>query len=70
MKTMKSPPTGVKMVMEAICILKGVKPDKIPDPSGSGLSKFQSDFFSIFSFHVFSSHVFLMILKFFTFTVG
>ena len=22
--------------MEAICILKGVKPDRIPDPSGSG----------------------------------
>nr|XP_033800562.1 dynein heavy chain 7, axonemal [Geotrypetes seraphini] len=35
-KSMKSPPAGVKLVMEAICILKGVKPDKIPDPSGSG----------------------------------
>ena len=35
-KTMKSPPAGVKLVMEAICILKGVKPDRIPDPSGSG----------------------------------
>ena len=35
-KTMKSPPAGVKIVMEAICILKGVKPDRIPDPSGSG----------------------------------
>ena len=35
-KTMKSPPSGVKLVMEAICILKGVKPDRIPDPSGSG----------------------------------
>ena len=35
-KTMKSPPGGVKLVMEAICILKGVKPDRIPDPSGSG----------------------------------
>ena len=35
-KTMKSPPGGVKIVMEAICILKGVKPDRIPDPSGSG----------------------------------
>ena len=33
---MKSPPAGVKLVMEAICILKGVKPDRIPDPSGSG----------------------------------
>ena len=36
MKTMKSPPAGVKLVMEAICILKGIKPDRIPDPSGSG----------------------------------
>lgn len=35
-KTMKSPPAGVKLVMEAICILKGFKPDRIPDPSGSG----------------------------------
>ena len=25
MKTMKSPPAGVKLVMEAICILKGIK---------------------------------------------
>ncbi|XP_041928965.1 dynein heavy chain 7, axonemal isoform X2 [Alosa sapidissima] len=35
-KAMKSPPAGVKLVMEAICILKGIKPDRIPDPSGSG----------------------------------
>ena len=35
-KTMKSPPSGVKLVMEAICILKGIKPERIPDPSGSG----------------------------------
>ena len=33
---MKNPPSGVKLVMEAVCILKGVKPDRIPDPSGSG----------------------------------
>ena len=36
MKTMKSPPAGVKLVMEAICILKGIKAERIPDPSGSG----------------------------------
>ena len=36
MKTMKSPPAGVKLVMEAICILKGMKAERIPDPSGSG----------------------------------
>ncbi|XP_028254184.1 dynein heavy chain 7, axonemal isoform X2 [Parambassis ranga] len=35
-KSMKSPPTAVKLVMEAICILKGIKPERIPDPSGSG----------------------------------
>uniref|UniRef100_A0A8C6DAK2 Dynein axonemal heavy chain 7 n=1 Tax=Moschus moschiferus TaxID=68415 RepID=A0A8C6DAK2_MOSMO len=35
-KSMKSPPAGVKLVMEAICILKGIKADKIPDPAGTG----------------------------------
>ncbi|XP_074662516.1 dynein axonemal heavy chain 7-like [Tubulanus polymorphus] len=35
-KTMKSPPAGVRLVMEAICIYKGIKPDRVPDPSGSG----------------------------------
>ncbi|XP_053734095.1 dynein axonemal heavy chain 7 isoform X1 [Synchiropus splendidus] len=35
-KSMKSPPNAVKMVMEAICILKGIKPDRIPDPSKPG----------------------------------
>lgn len=35
-KTMKSPPVGVRIVMEAVCILKGVAPDKIPNPNGMG----------------------------------
>ncbi|GBP05920.1 Dynein heavy chain 7, axonemal [Eumeta japonica] len=35
-KTMKSPPRGIKLVMEAICILKEIKPDKLPNPSGIG----------------------------------
>ncbi|KAF4532840.1 hypothetical protein B566_EDAN014797 [Ephemera danica] len=35
-KAMKNPPPGVKLVMEAICVMKGVKPDRKPDPSGSG----------------------------------
>uniref|UniRef100_A0A0X3NP81 Dynein heavy chain 7, axonemal n=1 Tax=Schistocephalus solidus TaxID=70667 RepID=A0A0X3NP81_SCHSO len=35
-KTMKSPPAGVRLVMEAVCVLKGIKPDKVNDPSGSG----------------------------------
>ncbi|KAI8853125.1 dynein heavy chain and region D6 of dynein motor-domain-containing protein [Chytridium lagenaria] len=36
LKSMKSPPPGVKLVMEAICIMKDIKPVKIPDPAGSG----------------------------------
>lgn len=36
LKSMKSPPPGVKLVMEAVCIMKDVKPVKIPDPAGSG----------------------------------
>lgn len=35
-KTMKNPPKGIKLVMEAVCILKDVKPEKIPAPSGIG----------------------------------
>lgn len=35
-KSMKSPPMGVKLVMEAICIMKDIKAMKIPDPSGNG----------------------------------
>ncbi|XP_015175416.1 PREDICTED: dynein heavy chain 3, axonemal [Polistes dominula] len=31
-KSMKSPPAGVKLVMEAVCVLKGVKPEKVMDP--------------------------------------
>jgi dynein heavy chain len=29
---MKNPPAVVKLVMEACCIMKGVKPKRIPDP--------------------------------------
>jgi dynein heavy chain, axonemal len=36
LKSMKSPPSGVKLVMETICIMKDIKPVKIPDPAGSG----------------------------------
>ncbi|ELU17469.1 hypothetical protein CAPTEDRAFT_228350 [Capitella teleta] len=35
-KTMKNPPYAIKLVCEAVCVLKGFKPDRIPDPSGSG----------------------------------
>ncbi|XP_068084555.1 dynein axonemal heavy chain 3 [Anabrus simplex] len=35
-KAMKNPPYIVKLVMEAVCVMKGIKPDRKPDPSGSG----------------------------------
>ncbi|KAJ3238670.1 Dynein heavy chain 3, axonemal [Chytriomyces hyalinus] len=35
-KSMKSPPAAVKLVMEAICIMRGIKPARIKDPGGSG----------------------------------
>ncbi|KAF6041077.1 DNAH12 [Bugula neritina] len=35
-KSMKSPPSGVKLVMAAVCVMKDIKPEKINDPSGSG----------------------------------
>lgn len=36
-KTMRTPPISVKVVMEAICIMKDVKPERIPNPSGIGV---------------------------------
>ncbi|KAI5736725.1 hypothetical protein M8J76_006447 [Diaphorina citri] len=33
-KTMKSPPDIVKLVMKAVCILKGVKSERVPDAGG------------------------------------
>ncbi|KAL3318211.1 Dynein heavy chain 7, axonemal, partial [Cichlidogyrus casuarinus] len=35
-KSMKSPPDGVRLVMEAVCVLKGIKADRVNDPGGSG----------------------------------
>jgi dynein heavy chain len=37
-KAMKSPPAGVKLVMEAVCIMRSVKSVKIKDPAG-GIKK-------------------------------
>ena len=34
---MKNPPSGVKLVMSAVCVMKDIKPDKIMDPAGSGM---------------------------------
>ncbi|KAA0191400.1 hypothetical protein HAZT_HAZT007382 [Hyalella azteca] len=44
-KAMKNPPSGVKLVMEAICVLLGEKPDRIPDPLGTG--KMVEDYWSV-----------------------
>ncbi len=33
---MKNPPSGVKLVMAAVCVMKDIKPDKVNDPAGSG----------------------------------
>lgn len=35
-KSMQNPPGLVKLVMESICVMKGIKPERKPDPSGSG----------------------------------
>ncbi|XP_076164105.1 dynein heavy chain 3, axonemal [Ptiloglossa arizonensis] len=32
-RSMKSPPAGVRLVMEAVCVLKGVKPEKVINPT-------------------------------------
>ncbi|XP_048509500.1 dynein axonemal heavy chain 3 isoform X1 [Athalia rosae] len=32
-KSMKSPPAGVRLVLEAVCVLKGVKPVSVQDPT-------------------------------------
>jgi len=36
MKSMKNPPHLIRFVMEAICVMRQVKPDRKPDPSGTG----------------------------------
>uniref|UniRef100_A0A3B4A2Y1 Dynein axonemal heavy chain 12 n=1 Tax=Periophthalmus magnuspinnatus TaxID=409849 RepID=A0A3B4A2Y1_9GOBI len=35
-KSMKNPPSGVKLVMAAVCVMKDIKPDKVADPAGTG----------------------------------
>ncbi|XP_025062794.1 dynein heavy chain 3, axonemal [Alligator sinensis] len=35
-KAMQNPPGPVKLVMESICVMKGMKPERKPDPTGSG----------------------------------
>lgn len=36
-KSMKNPPLGVKLVLEAVCVIKGIKADRKTDPSRSDL---------------------------------
>ncbi|XP_015509159.2 dynein axonemal heavy chain 3 isoform X1 [Neodiprion lecontei] len=36
-KSMKNPPAGVRLVMEAVCVLKGVKPVPVQDPTTGGI---------------------------------
>lgn len=33
-KSMKNPPAAVKMVLEAICVMRGIKPEKKMDANG------------------------------------
>ncbi len=33
-KTMKQPPPGVRLVMEAICVIKSIKPERVNDAAG------------------------------------
>ncbi|KAJ1517722.1 Dynein heavy chain 7, axonemal [Coelomomyces lativittatus] len=41
-KSMKNPPSGVKLVMEAICIMLDVKPARVKDPGGKMVEDFWS----------------------------
>nr|XP_055037339.1 dynein axonemal heavy chain 3 isoform X1 [Misgurnus anguillicaudatus]XP_055037340.1 dynein axonemal heavy chain 3 isoform X1 [Misgurnus anguillicaudatus] len=36
LKTMQNPPGAVKLVMESICVMKGIRPERKQDPGGSG----------------------------------
>jgi dynein heavy chain len=38
-KSMKKPPGGVKLTMEAVCIMMGVKPKMVPNPEGKKPAK-------------------------------
>ncbi|XP_055336177.1 dynein axonemal heavy chain 7-like isoform X2 [Paramacrobiotus metropolitanus] len=39
-KSMKNPPGQIKLVMEAVCVIKGVKADKVKDASGNNVEDF------------------------------
>lgn len=44
-KVMRNPPRGVKLVMEALCVVKKIGPTRIPDPNGAG--KFIIDYWEV-----------------------
>lgn len=41
-KTMKNPAPIVKFVVESVCVMKGVPPDRKPDPNQQGMKKYLS----------------------------
>lgn len=49
-KSMQNPPALVKLVMESICIMKGIKPERKPDPGGSGQQSAGGDTLFCFCF--------------------
>ena len=46
-KGMKSPPSGVKLVLEAVCILKNVKPARVKDAQSG---KMVDDYWEVSSY--------------------
>lgn len=54
---MKKPPAAVKLVMEAVCIMMGVKAEKVKDPNG-GTRKID-DYWSPAQKHLLSDSRFL-----------
>ena len=39
-KSMKNPPVAVKFVLEAVCVMKGIKPERKPDAAGKMFDDF------------------------------
>eukprot|EP00971_Amphidinium_carterae_P168487 3338250-Amphidinium_carterae.1 len=39
-KAMKSPPAPVKLVLQAVCVMKGLKPARVKDDSGKMVEDF------------------------------
>lgn len=37
LRSMRNPPNGVRIVMEAVCIMKDVKPERVQNPNGVGI---------------------------------